>query len=397
MQGLMLDNMLSTNKKDVELMKNSALNFKCNITGHDGSDRNKWFPKVLLSSEEVEQYMKEKGISVVKHQYNPFKDFYICYAKKLTLEDNAILGYGVNIEKNGMMNSPCEYLSLDGFDEGVRRSSTNKQFDYWLPILVHSDQWKKVKPFFLEHIKNISKGGKFNLKFESDMVLKVACSIMNNLVVEIMNNKGNLTANDKFINGYFMFYRLMKQFATEDKFIVNTANKYLENFIKDPKSRTKTVTPNLGDFLIYLTVSDQYEWKDIAKFFVEECDARNVFWYLIGTRFNPAKCPQLKNVNEPNRSVKVWGATEVSRNIVMFQVKFSQVAKGLTLEIMDSNHGMAPDNLRNELKNVYSEITKMKSWDDYFKWLQMPIPSVKERDQQLLNAMKLSSQNGYHK
>lgn len=396
MQGLMLGEMLSKNPKDIEGMRNSALNFKCKVTNHDGSNKNKWFPQIYLSQEEINNYNKENGIIIKKHEYNLYKDFYICYAKKITVEDGAVLGYGINVEKNKMMNSPCEYLSLEAYNEGINRSSTNKQFEYWIPILIHSNEWNKVKPIFLDKIREINKNARFGLKYDADTVLKIFCSLMNNLVVEIMNNKNNLTANDKFINGYFAFYRLMKQFAIDDEYLIKIANKNLENFIKNPKSRTKTVTPNLGDFLIYLTISDQYEWKDIAPYFIQECDARNVYWYIIGTRYNPAKCPQLKNVNELNRSTKVFSATEVSRNIVMFQVKFSQVAKSLNLSILDSNEGLAPEDLRINLKNMYNEITRTKTWDDYFRWLNMSVPSVKERDQQLLDAMKLSAQNGYH-
>lgn len=81
----------------------------------------------------------------------------------------------------------------------------------------------------------------------------------------------------------------------------------------------------------------------------------------------------------------------------MFQVKFSQVARNLDPEIMDSNYGLAPEQLRVHLKNMYSEITKMKSWNDYFKWLDMSIPTESERNKQLLDAMNLSALNKYHK
>ncbi len=397
MQGLMIGDMLSNNDKDIENMRKSAFNFKCNVTGHEGSCKEKWFPYVFLSQEEINNYFNLKGISQERQKYDIYRDFYICYAKKCSMIDGAILGYGINVEKNKMMNSPCEYLSLDAFNDGINRSSTNKQFDFWLPILVNSSNWTSIKTLFFEKIRDINKSAGLGCKNDSEIVLKIFSSIMNNLVVEIMNNKNNLTANDKFINGYFTFYRLMKQFAQDDKTIVNNANKYLENFIKNPGSRTKNITPNLGDFLIYLTISDRYEWKDIAKYFIEECDARNVFWYLIGTRYNPAKCPQLKNPEAKDRSKLVYGATEVSRNIVMFQVRFSQVAKSINLETFDLNHGLAPEKLRYELKNIYNEIIKMKSWENYFKWLNMPSPSVPERDKQLLEAMKLSAKNGYHK
>lgn len=398
MQGMMMADMLSNSKSDIEMTVRSARDFKCQVTGHDGSDPKKWFPSVLMSQEAVDNYLMSKGIVKKVHQHDPLRDHYICYAKKTTAADGAMMGYGIHVEnpKSGLLSSPCEYLCEQAFNEGTRRGSTNKAFEYWLPIVISSKNWDAVKKVFLQRVKEIASAINFQGK-EFHLVLKVCSSIMNNLVVEIMNNKNNLTANDKFIDGYFSFYRLLKQYANDKPELLEYVDAQLRNFVTKPEARTKEFVPNLGEFLIYLTISKGFTWDMVGAAFIEENDARNVFWYAVGNYNNPAKYPELLNSNAPDRVRKVFEATPISRNLVMYQVRFSQVAQGITLDMFDSNCGLAPNDLRTALKGVYNEIIKVSDWDGYFKWLNSSVPSTAEREKQLLAAITASAKAGYHK
>ncbi|QKF94725.1 ubiquitin-conjugating enzyme E2 [Fadolivirus algeromassiliense] len=411
MQGLMMSfsynkenkswhsEMLSTRKEDIERTINEAMKFKCKITGHDGSDSTKWFPQVLLSQDDLVEKMKSLGIDSKEQKYDLMKDFYICYVTKTSAREGAVLGYGVHVEnqRNGALSSPCEYLSLDAFNSGTRNGSTNKPFEYWLPILIDSAMWPKTKPLFMKSIGEIGTGINYK-KDPASTIVKVCSSIMNQLVVEVMNNKNNLTANDKFVNGYFALYRLMKQYAKDDPKIIQYVNHELQQFITNPNKRSKKDVPNLGELLIYLTISDKFIWNDVSKQFQEECDARNFFWYAVGNYNNPPKCPELLSPSVVNlRAEKVFDATPTSRNIVMFQVQFSRMASQLTLEVMDSNFGLAPEKVRDDIKGAYNKITGIKSWDEYFTWLEMPLVNSLDRSKQLVNAITISKKNGYHK
>jgi hypothetical protein len=115
-----------------------------------------------------------------------------------------------------MLSSPCEYLTLDAFNKGVRKSSTNKQFDYWLPILIKSDDWKNIHEEFINRINKICQIISLDKADLHAKVFKICSSIMNTLVVEIMNNKNNISMNDKFIDGYFAIYRLLKMFSVNE-------------------------------------------------------------------------------------------------------------------------------------------------------------------------------------
>lgn len=56
MQGVMLTDNVTKNEKAINEFKNRALNFKCNVTGHDGSNKKTWFPPVFTSQKELDEY-----------------------------------------------------------------------------------------------------------------------------------------------------------------------------------------------------------------------------------------------------------------------------------------------------------------------------------------------------
>ena len=398
MQCLLSDSsLISTRPTDIQQTRSSSINYKCPFTGHDGSDRSKWVPCVYLTIEEVDEYKKSNGITNNVHSYNPLTDEYICYITKKNKQSCAMLGFGINIENQrvGILSSPCEYLSKEAFDSGTRQSTFKKPFTYWLPILIESNDWQTIKPLFVQTVNFIAKELSYTTKTCINVV-KVCSSLMNSLVVEIMNTKNNVTANDKFINGYFAIYRLLKQYSSDDIESIEFINNQLANFRTSVSNRNKSIVPNLGELLIYLTISDQYTWNTISQFFLEESDARNVFWYAVGNYNNRASYPELIDPNYMGgRVTKVFSATETSRKLIMYQVEFSKVAKSITFESMDSNYGLAPVELRNRLKNMYSEIDNVVDWNGYFRWLNLPELSANDRTIQLSNAVILSNTQKY--
>lgn len=394
-------NMFSERPSDVARMISSATEFQCQETGHDGSDQSKWFPQVItdptVAAAIVEKYRKENPSA-----NTPLETFYICYANGQLNASNATIGYGVQIEnpKIGILWSPCEYLSQESFKDGmIRKSSTNKAFQHWLPLLVQSEDWKgpkNIEKQFLLAVKAICNDIKFE-KEDHNKVFKVCSSLMNSLVVEIMKNKGNATANDKFINGYFSIYRLMRQYAQDHKQLIDYCDDALTTFKENSQARGKTVVPNLGEFLMNLTISSKFTWEDICHVFMAECEARNVFWYAVGTASSRAPHRELIDpAFKGDRVNKVFNATAVSRNLVMFQIKFANVTKFLDLNEFNSNFGLAPEILTAELKNLHGQVVAVKDWNAFYDFVEMPTVDDAQREMELIEAVKLSAAQGYH-
>ena len=539
MQGLMMSDMLSTSASDIHQTRTSASSYKCNDTKHDGSSSLTWYPSVFTSTDEINAYQKENDIVKEKFEYNLLKDHYICYIKKTNvLTDKCILGYGIHVEnpRINTLSSPCEYLSYEAFypgcskpsshcPQGIRKSTLNKPIEYWLPVLIHSTDWDKVKPLFLQCVSIIENGLGLNPTARSENVLKICCSVMNTLVVEVMNGKNNksnhrynsssssstkaATANDKFIDGYFAFYRLLKQYSSDHKDLIAIVNHKISQFISSASGRVKKVVPNLGELLIYLTITETYAWSDMSAAFLEESDARSVFWYCIGNSSNPPSYPELLNTTSINttsdsdRLKKVFQATSVGRSLTMYQVRFAQIVKNyaesvtttsaattdtntntnsantntkpVLMEssttlispsppppvvqeehsapvvdewetvaskkkskknktninkpllppvtmftkqspplppplpvlsiaptfdtILDTNHGIIPVELQQQLKDYYIKINKVTNWEDYFVELDLPnygiLSSIENRTASLVQAITTSQEQGY--
>ncbi len=400
LQGLVMENMFSDRPSDVERMISSALKFQCPETGHDGSDQSKWFPQVITDPEvaaEIRKKFKSENLT----SNTPLETFYICYGNGQFNATNSRIGYGVHIAnpKSGILSSPCEYLSRESFVDGkVRQSSTNKPFEHWLPILIRNEDWngpKNIKDRFVSAVDAICA----DIRFTKDIhqkVFKVCSSLMNSLVVDIMQNANNHTANDKFINGYFSIYRLMQQYAHDVKDLVTYSNDSLQMFKEQSEARVKSSVPNLGEFLMHLTISSKFTWKDICDVFMAECEARNVYWYCFG---NIIRHPELANVDYTgsDRLTKVFDATAISRNLVIFQIKFANVTKFVDMADINSNFGLAPDILTAELKNLYGQVVAVKDWNEFFDFVEMPRVDDKKREMQLIEAVKLSAAQGYHR
>jgi len=402
MQALMMSDMLSTSLSETKKMIDNALKFTCDETNHIGSDSSKWFPQVI-SDPAVAASITKKYRKKNPKPAGPLETFYICYANGQLNGKNSTLGYGVNIEnqRNGTLSSPCEYLSKESFiNANVRRSSTNKPFEYWLPILIQIEDWsgkKNIKKQFLAAVDNICSAIRFTGPWHRK-VFKVCSSLMNQLVVEIMQNEGNGTANDRFINGYFAMFRLLYQYSQDDKELINFSNNSLKNFNSDWKERVKNKVPNLGEFLMHLTISSQISWDNIASVFMGECDARNVFWYCVGNQSTYPACPELIDVNYKggDRVKKVFAATAVSRNLVMFQIKFANVPNFLDFTEFNSNFGLSPEMLKAELKNLYTQVVAVKNWKEFYNFVQIPYETDGKRERELVEAVQRSAGQGYH-
>lgn len=382
-QGLMMSEMLSTRPEHIEEMRSSALAFKCPETGHDGSDPAKYWPQVIYKEQ-----AKTDQTEIDEKQY-------ICYVLKEFPPDR-MLGYGISIagKVTKMLSSPCEFLSHEAYNAGFRQSSINVSFTHWLPIITPYKSWNDIKKLFFENAQEIYKS--MGEKYDGILSpMNICFSIMNSLVVEIMNQKNNLTVNDKFIDGYFMFYRILKEHFASNPSLINNIDKRIKEFISNSNNRTKTKVPNLGEFILYPLCSNNYGWKDISKEFVEECDARCVFWYVQGSFTQPGRCRDLKDARINPRAVRVFDATETSRHLVCYQKQFLTYAKKISIEEIDKNRGFVSDSMKKEIKDFYNQITKIKSWNDHFTYLEMPLPQ--NRDAELVNALNISLKNGYHK
>jgi len=86
--------------------------------------------------------------------------------------------------------------------------------------------------------------------------------------------------SNKSIKMMVYIHRLINLLYTEYPDERTKVESIVEAFIKDKSCRVKDKTPNLGELLIYLTLSDKFKWADIKDAFLEEQLDRQMFWIL---------------------------------------------------------------------------------------------------------------------
>ena len=161
-----------------------------------------------------------------------------------------------------------------------------EELQFFLPLFINAKHGSRMPKEFMSNCCKIL--GK--QKFTSDLVLqvilfsvlirrfKVVPKLLNSTVVTFMN--GSTHTSERALEGYFLFHQLfvslIKQFP-ELQTAVNTA---VKKFIQDPQARLKKNTPNVGEWLTYLSVSNEFTWKDASSAYLQENFERNVMWYL---------------------------------------------------------------------------------------------------------------------
>jgi ubiquitin-protein ligase len=320
------------NPKDYEVKKKEwlsgvkwsveqSINFKDSTVGHY-PPKKPWPPLNILD----EKYF------ILSEEERINSELQCYYTKQTYLED--ALGYGVTLTKNlrtGELKSifaNLDFVSLRAFNNhNLRKSSTNTSFTHWLPVYINDKNGKKAI-YLTEKAISIISTGTSKGKFNPLMVLEIYPKLMSTMIVEVMTDKK--TASLRSFRAYYSFYRTLAQFVTIYPEIKVEAEKRVSLFIKDEKSRHKDVTPNLGEFLSFLSITD-FKWEDIKDSYLEESFSRNVFWLLNKHKED--------FVDENSRLTATFECSRDSYKILCFHLFFLKSIKSVKLQDIDKNFG----------------------------------------------------------
>ena len=105
-------------------------------------------------------------------------------------------------------------------------------------------------------------------KFSPTQILEILPKAFLTLMVDITGE--SIYHSNKAIKMMIYIHRLtlmLLELYPEQRKVIDTL---IENFIKDKSLRVKEKTQNLGELLIYLTLTEKFKWADIADAFLEE-------------------------------------------------------------------------------------------------------------------------------
>ncbi|KAJ3126758.1 hypothetical protein HK098_007137 [Nowakowskiella sp. JEL0407] len=360
------------------------------------------------------------------------RELYCFYSK----EDykNAILGFGVHFEKDGnqgLMVSEFEYLSYEAFEEyKVRKSVWKNEFEYFLPFAICEDHFSRSFTIFNECAKHLAKLTiKKNVKAlqsvdESAATLNLLVKFMNNIVLTLFKQVGSgkdrqtmVAASEKAVQGYVSVLHLVLSLIKRTPELGELIEARVADFVQYPEFRMKDKTPDLGEWLIYLGLSQKYYWNnEVSKVVIPQFLSRTVMWML---RRKVDSCPN-KNAVFPYlhlayletdavselRLSETFTATQTSLRLLLFQVYFltkilrpsQSTTNAVILDSLERNFGRPDEQILTNTFNAIKVIQGVNNYGAFFKLVGAGYESgSKESVCKMLKEAILDSERfGYH-
>lgn len=357
----------------------------------------------------------------------------ICFHSKRTHEED-VLGVGISLEhfpgqaRIKAINTSLDVLSLRAFTQDrVRLSVWKEPFRLFLPLVIGPDHFGRAREHILDTLSRIeNEGGGFTGRLpqwtrdptdQARMLLAVLPKLMNSFVVSLMNNNssncstargfGPRTNNsqvlsERALEGYCSFHHMLLTFARENPEVERMANEAVDKFLASPAFRSKAHTPDLGEWLVNLTLSTA-GWEGVAEQFLGELFVRNVRWIL-------QDAPHLAHIHTGRGGQSAlmiddsFTCTLVSRRLVMFQVYFlKNIGRPNNQSWRDSlttyhrTMGRPTHSMKAHLHAASKAIMAVASWDEYFDRIWMPRMSGPQLTARLGSAIAESAARNYHR
>jgi len=266
-----------------------------------------------------------------------------CYFTGATYKED-VLGYGVSSDGK-TLTTAGELISYSAFHEhSVRQTSNKSAFTHWIPAYInaeHADKrWEQLLQQSIQHLG----GG----------ALKVLPQLINSMVVQIM--KGDKAAAIAFFEALCSFWRTLFHVMQAAPHLRKQAETLLEGFASDKAQRHKDVVPDVGQLLAMFTACNTgVEARErFTDAYLDENFIRCVMWW--------------RDRSAPN-SAEVFTATQVSRDIVLFQLAVLHCVIGddaaAAASAMDSTNGKVEDRLV-ALQELWKQ-HDVSSWREFFE------------------------------
>ena len=327
-----------------------------------------------------------------------------CFHTRKTFQEDS-LGIPISFERNPRtrkiqyINTTLDLLSREAFyDDKVRKSVWKRPFTHWMPLYICESHAQRARKHFMRAMCLLGDAR----EYRPDLVLDVLPKLMNTMVVSMMS--GETHASIVALEGYCAFHHILFKTLQEQPSLGKKVEGTIGKFIRHERSRTKDITPSLGDFIPLLAVSEQFTWEDVRSAYVQENFDRNALWVI-------KKYPGLARpdanysrgaVNKA-RLAKTFEANLTSLRLLMFHVHFlTQIARPQkrALDEVRSHYdvffGRPTLQMKEDLQAQCKKILAVTNWPAFFAMIGMKNPTPQSVSFVLNQAMVNSKKKGYH-
>lgn len=295
----------------------------------------------------------------------------------------------------GVQNIGVE--KLDDWQRIKLRSPTGHLYNNWFGIYIDEDHFQRN----LEHIQNtlsvLSNGsimGTRENEFKAYMVLRVIPALMNQMVVAIMC--GESYESENMIFAYCHYLRLFLRFLAAYPVLDRHIDDEIAEFISSAENRNKSKVPDLGEFWVKLFLSKRYQYDDpkVKTPLIEEAFARQVMWIH---KADPTLYTLGPN-DYKRRLEETFKHTLVSNRIFVFNIVMGRTFNFPGVEDkLDSNFGLPPVKIVEELQATIKQIKDIKSYPELMKALRYSdvIKSDNDMFSLLVRSVNMSEKQRY--
>ena len=282
-----------------------------NVEGKAEVIKHTWefpFPKMFSKDDAKNEIIIEKKDEISekeKIRIQQIKDNLTCFMLKLNYIDDPdiLLGYPIiqnktfgKKEKMELYPIP-ELLTYDGYVAQIGKqddkldfyfdikfkSANNQFYNYWIPIYIDENHYKKNRTAILNSF-SVIKYGPLGIKeydFNPEQIFQVLPNLLNKMIIGMFNGKTNICSS--FIRCYFQYVLLFKKLCLEYEKEYSTYVNRILNIVKNNNYNVdKNIIPDIGDFfmLLFFSNKDAYTepMKKMWKVLFEEFVIRQAYW-----------------------------------------------------------------------------------------------------------------------
>jgi len=387
--------------------------------------------KVSLCHEDLKIKVENSKI-LVKSQYRCF------YTLKSMRDDDSVIGFGIKCEvmpkysrhetfrgRNGRVMSvkrdvlqrlhpSFDFMTHEAFS--VHRVKTNVWkdvvFDAFLPLYIDNTHGKKALPLAEKCILNMWKKENKDNKLNCERLMETLAKLMNTTIVNMNKCVEDLEVEElqlfdsiKAIEGYMAFHHLLLAFAVKYPKLCDIASEKIKSFCTNSAVRDKEITPDIGELIVYLSIS-RYSWRRFFPSFARELFDRNARWIL-------AKYPGLRESGHDKtrsciRLTQSFLATKTGKRLAAFQTFFmNEIACPMELQgnpdkvkILFNEYnarlGKPVRGMAERLQIHSRKVLAMSNWFEYFNLVGFSAPTSVQLCDWLRQSIVRSGCKKYH-
>ena len=302
-------------KQLMDSMKHYSRKFKIvNEQGKTEIVTHTWdkpFPEMYVVKNEKEEKEENKNELIneeeqkEKIRIQQIKENLTCFMLKLNYIDDPdiLLGYPIiqnkisGIKQKIELYPIPELLTYDGYMAQIGKqddkldyyfdikfkSANNQFYNYWVPIYIDENHYKKNRTAILNSFSIIKYGalGKKEYDFEPAQIFEILPIILNKMIIGIFNGKSSICSS--FIRCYFQYVLLFKKLCLEFEKEYSDYVNHILNLIKNNNyTPDKKIIPDIGNFFMLLFFSNKNTHNEKMKkmwySLFEEFSVRQSYW-----------------------------------------------------------------------------------------------------------------------